>query len=104
MTVSFIIRSDKPITDKDERKAIAEIVSGTIEAGRYKDCFVPYMPMDHDSFFWTVDTGNDWKVKFSEENLTDFEIFHRYNNNEVVKGLSTWIAFRLGHKIVEKIS
>lgn len=97
----FFVRLREPVEGKEKRQEIASLISGTIEAGRYRDTFVPYMPMEHDSSFWTLDTGNDWKLKF-EEDKTVFEIFHRYHDEMATEGLVKWIAYRLGGSFFEK--
>lgn len=59
---------------------------------------IPYKPNEGDSYFWTLDGGNDWKVKFFEEDPTRFDIIYRYNHlyPEKEKVLGEWLKIKLG--------
>lgn len=77
----------------EERKRIINFVSTTIE-GR-KD-FIPYKPNEHDDRFWTLDSGNDWKILFYDDKPDQFRITYRYNSPEVNKEerLCKWLQVR----------
>jgi hypothetical protein len=62
---------------------------------------IPYKPNEHDSHFWTLDGGNDWKVYFHEEDPGLFEIRHRYQKTEAVEAITKWAAYRLIGEVVE---
>jgi hypothetical protein len=55
---------------------------------------LPYKPNEHDDCYWTLDHGNDWKVKFDLED-NSIEIIHRYKNENATKGLTLWVAYLL---------
>lgn len=79
------------------RAEIAGIVSRTVNA--FDITGFPYKPNENDDYYWTVDVGNDWKVRFFADCPHDFEIIHRYDNREVVEGISRWFAYRLGGEV-----
>lgn len=66
---------------------------------------IPYMPNEGDTSYWTLDAGNDWKIKFLDTNT--FELIQRYQINdcsrahevhkvnEGVKALAGFLAYRL---------
>ena len=99
----------------EKREFIATLASAIVEANgdklAYKNEEIPYKPNEWDNSFWTIDAGNDWKIKFFEDNDNVFEIIHRYqindkNNtqysavNEAVKSLAGFLAYRLSGKLV----
>jgi hypothetical protein len=96
--ISVIMRN--PVKEGDERKQIAVFVSNTVDAGMNRG-FVPYMPNERNDF-WTVDTGNDWKLQFDEKDPRKFRVWHRYNNIEAERAICGWLAFRLGGQVVEE--
>lgn len=80
------------------------MLSYTIEGEQING--VPYMPTDNDGMYWTLDSGNNWKLKFSEHDSTLFEIYHRYQcpekGNDMVERLVKWLEYRItGLQIVE---
>jgi hypothetical protein len=80
------------------RGEMAAFVSGCM-GDCYRD-FEPYKPMAHDDTFWTVDRGNDWKVKFFPDRPNEMEIMHRYRDADGVRKLCEWVAHRSGGKVV----
>lgn len=60
--------------------------------------FQPYRPNDADWDFWTVDQGNDWKLKFLADNAV--QVRHRYSNGEAMTSLAGWLAYRTGGEVV----
>ncbi len=60
--------------------------------------FDPYKPNENDDSFWTIDSNNDWKVKF--HNDTEFELAYRYDRGydcDIKKPsylLSNWVAWK----------
>lgn len=79
------------------KQDMANYVSSTVEAGN--SGFNPYKPNDWDDTFWTVDSGNDWKIKFIDDST--MEVIHRYHNKEAIFGLATWVAYRTGGKLID---
>lgn len=71
----------------------------------YKNEGLPYKPNELNDSFWTIDSGNDWKIKFYKEDNSIFEIIHHYqindnkteysSVNEAVKSLAGLLAYRL---------
>ena len=55
----------------------------------------PYMLNDTNDYFWTVDNGNNWKIKFFPEDPRKIEIIHRYTNQEAVEGLTAFLSYIL---------
>jgi hypothetical protein len=96
-----IVFENQTFAQRAERQRIAEFLASTIN-GYYCFCAngFPYKPNLPDDYFWTLDEGNDWKVRFFEDHAKSFQIIHRYNNYEAIKGLSEWVAFRLGGKVL----
>jgi hypothetical protein len=94
-----------------QRRYIANLASNIVEVS--SDGLpnamhrLPYMPNEGDTLFWTVDSHNDWKIKFKEGDQKTFEVIHRYqindpsranehnSVNEAVKSLAGWLAYRL---------
>lgn len=62
--------------------------------------FEPYKPNEQDDSLWTLDQGNDWKVKFHDKRK--MEVIHRYHNESATKALSLWIAYRTGGIILNE--
>jgi len=95
------IQFSKPIfATESDRDKMATYLSYILNMGKKQG--IPYKP-DDDSYFWTVDMGNDWRVKFFPDNQDTMEIIHRYKNMGAVSALSRWIAYRTGGKIVGDI-
>lgn len=96
LTLSYQLVSEK------DREWFAQSLSHIIEAGG-QSSFQPYKPNENDDYFWTLDAGNDWKVKFFEEDYKSFGIIYRYedrNNREGI--LAEWLKVRFG--ATEKIN
>ena len=83
-------------TEAKERKYYATLLSRLI-AGRESD-HVPYLPNEHNDYFWTLDTGNDWKVKFFPGDDEKFAITYRYEgtSNTAEERFAGWLEHRLG--------
>jgi hypothetical protein len=67
--------------------------------------FQPYCPNEKDDFFWTIDGGNDWKLKFLEDQPNRVQIWYRYHamgRNPHEEALIPWLVVRLGAKLVCK--
>lgn len=96
------------ISTKEYREVIVNLASEIVEArgqkNSYKNEGIPYKPNEWDDSFWTIDSGNDWKIKFHDEQ--SFEVIHRYqindktrtdysSVNEAVKSLAGLLAYKL---------
>lgn len=86
---------NQSITEPYQRVDIAKIVS-RITSGS-ADSQLPYKPNLHDDSFWTLDSGNDWKLKFLDDGVS-IEIRHRYFDTDMTEILSKWIAYRTNGK------
>lgn len=101
------------ISTKDNRELIVNLASEMVEArglkNSYKNEGIPYKPNEWDDSFWTIDAGNDWKIKFHDEH--SFEVIHRYQINdktrteysavnEAVKSLAGLLAYKLNGKVI----
>lgn len=84
-----------------DRKDMAEFVSNCMGDDN-RHGFEPYMPNEGDDTFWTVDMGNDWKVKFFDDNLRVMEIYHRYHVKEAIEALATWVAYKTGGEVLKE--
>ena len=116
MKVLVTTKSQFSLSKDETRRFIATLASSIIEARG--DGFpsrtngLPYMPNEGDTSFWTVDSGNDWKIKFSDTSINTFEVIHRYQINdrsrsneysgvnEAVKSLAGFLAYKLSGTVV----
>lgn len=83
------------------RKRMAEVLSRIIDA--LGSAEVPYMPNRGDHSYWTLDQGNDWKVKFLEDRPDCIRVTYRYQceGNPYEEALAEWLKVRLGAVVVE---
>lgn len=102
------------ISTKEYRELIVNLASEIVESTGQKKAYkydegIPYKPNEWDDSFWTIDAGNDWKIKFHDEH--SFEVIHRYqindktrteysSVNEGVKGLANLLAYKLNGKVI----
>jgi len=83
-----------------DRIDFAILISNMLEWPQYKESSgCPYRPNPSDFYYWTLDSGNNWKVKFYEDNQT-IEIYHRYQMEKEVKCLCDWLICKFGLKEV----
>lgn len=80
--------------DIEQRKEIVLWLSRVIEAPNFQ--FTPHQPNKNDGYFWTLDSANNWKVKFNEHEPDTFEIWHRYQceANQFEEALVGWLKFK----------
>ena len=81
--------------DSQSRINFARFLSLIIDAD--KD-FSPYMPNQNDDTFWTLDSGNDWKIVFNErDGFETFRLFYRYNAGypEYERALFGWLKIKM---------
>lgn len=66
--------------------------------------FEPYKPNENDDYFWTLDAGNDWKLKFFENYPDRFAITFRYQceGNSYEQALAEWLKVRYKVKVLEE--
>ncbi len=85
--------------DASARTELAAYLSHLIEGQARRG--VPFMPNDGDTLFWTLDSGNDWKLKFHESEPNVFEVYQRYHAGEEEFG--RWLAYRMRLKVIEHV-
>lgn len=80
----------------EARQRLAKFISNSIEGKEERE--LPYKPNEYDSYYWTVDMGNNWKLKFYEEDPFSFSIIHRYQGgaNKFEEALAGWLEYKLG--------
>jgi hypothetical protein len=83
---------------KNENRRInfAEFLSYTIQGAEFKI----YKPNEDDSYYWTLDSGNNWKVKFFPDELDCVEIIYRYGRHAEEK-LIGWLGFKMDLEIIK---
>jgi len=88
--------SPVPFSTPEDRAKLACILTELVN--KHKTTGVPYCPNASDSFFWTIDSGNDWKLKISQEDPAKFAVYHRYDSvfEEKKDALAAKILRRLG--------
>lgn len=66
--------------------------------------FEPYKPNKDDDYFWVLDVGNDWKLKFFENYPDRFEITYRYQceANRYEEALAEWLKVKYKVKVLEE--
>ncbi len=85
------LRTSEPYTSRESRERFARFLAATIEG----QAFTPYMPNEGDDSYWTLDSGNNWKVLFFPDG--SFDIRYRYQNatNQREEALAGWLFVRL---------
>jgi hypothetical protein len=80
-----------------QRAILVELLSATIEGRGPTGAFSPYKPNEADDSYWTLDSGNNWKVKFIPGEFGVFEIIYRYQcaGNPFEQALAGWLKVRL---------
>ena len=84
-----------------QRQHMAESIARFLN---YDKDFKPYCPNEHDDFYWTIDSGNDWKIQFLKDQPHRLQIRYRYQNadrNPHEEALIPWLVYRLGAKFVD---
>lgn len=83
----------------ESRKSLAKFVTGIIESGRRSPFFHfhPYCPNSGDDRYFVVDSNNDWRLKFPEDDKHTFEIIYRYQCDKIQaeQALGPWLVFAL---------
>ena len=75
-----------------QRWSLAKHMALAVEG---QDCKETPYPISGDrTDYWTVDRGNDWKIKFFDDDLKKIEIIHRYWDGQAVEALTAWLAYR----------
>lgn len=59
---------------------------------------IPYNPNEADTHFWTLDSGNDWKLRFFNDQPDTIEVSYRYGG-EKEQAFAYWLQFRLRAEI-----
>ncbi len=82
------------VTTPEARKRLAELLSKTIEI--FGKDFEPYKPNADCDKLWCLDSGNNWKLLFLDDQPSHFEIRYRYSENgHPESALAPWIAYKL---------
>lgn len=84
-----------PLETETDRESFAVLLASIIVFPR---SYQPYKPDALDSFYFTIDEGNNWKVKFSQTEPDVFEVYHRYQNseNKFEEALAGWLCYKFG--------
>lgn len=95
--VDFVFqRADIVDTEtEDRREHIARNLSMMFATWHRLEPFMPYRANANDSYFFTLDRGNDWKVKFYPTDVRKFTLIYRYSiESRYLMGLADWICYR----------
>lgn len=79
---------------EESRKEMAVFLTALME-GNFNSSFRPYMPNKGDSTYWTIDSGNDWKVQFFDDDVTKFGIRYRYQTKNQEEAFANWLCVRM---------
>lgn len=94
--MKFLSRqSYDPSTRTELARCLSQLIEGKAVRG------IPYMPNDGDTLFWTLDSGNDWKLKFFEKEPNVFEVYQRYHAGEEEFG--RWLTYRMRLEVIEHV-
>lgn len=90
------LRYPFPLNVPAARKSLVDLLSATIQARR-NDTFEPYCPNEHDDTYWTLDSGNDWKVQFGfDPDPCVFNLRYRYEAGTPKEAaLAGWLVARV---------
>lgn len=93
----MLLTNKTDYTDPKARKDLVDFLSHTIEGHDHHGSFEPYMPNERDDFYWTLDSNNNWKVKFFPDQPKYFEIIYRYQcaGNPFEEALAGWLKVRI---------
>ena len=89
------IRRSDHHTDETFRKHYAGFISRVVEANTHRE--LPYF--NSGDYFWVLDSGNNWFLRFYDDEPATFSIEHRYNDADGLEAIAKWIAYRLGGKL-----
>lgn len=85
----------------EARFKVATYVANFLAANNHSK-FTPEHP-DSDVFRYCIDSGNDWRIMFKRDHSNQFELWYRYNHDNVaVESLSRWIAYQLRYTVTEE--
>ena len=84
------------LAEAANRERLIQILSKLLDP--LEKHFEPYKPNANDDTFWTLDTGNNWKVQFFPEQPNLFELRFRYQcpTQQYEEALAAWLAIRFG--------
>lgn len=71
----YLHYSDDRYADSYSRAKLANIAADLFP---HSKGFSPYMPNEGNDLFWTIDQGNDYKIKFFDDDSSKVELVHRY--------------------------
>lgn len=92
----MIFKYSSPVLP-EQRWFIIHALSRMIEA---RPGFEPYKPMEYDDTFWTLDSANDWRLKFLDDGT--FRVTYRYEDGTPREAaLAGWLTVRMAVEIVD---
>lgn len=84
--------------EAEQRRYFAEYISGVVQRGAHHR-FEPYCPDPTDDRCFVVDSANNWRVSFPEEDPSIVDISCRYQV-QGEEALARWLAFFAQAKIL----
>ena len=54
-----------------------------------------YIPETTDGLYWTINSGNNWKLQFFENDPKKFGIVYRYDNGRHEIAFANWLCVRM---------
>lgn len=77
--------------DLDSKRKLAEFLTSLIEGNRDTK-FVPHNSTED---FWTINSGNNWKLQFFPDEPKKFGIIYRYENGKHETAFANWLCVRM---------
>lgn len=98
-----VLESKHDFSSAEARKEFAEYLARLLESTSPESTFQPFRPNDHDDTYWTIDSGNNWKVQFFPEQPNRFGIVYRYQceANPFEEALAGWLKVTINAQPVE---
>jgi hypothetical protein len=91
MSISVKVLLENPLTINNEPSIARFVTSISNFFPPQISHFEPYKPNKDNYLFWTLDQGNDYKVKFFRDKPCELELIHRYCNLEVLILFAFWL-------------
>jgi hypothetical protein len=85
----------QPITSDSDKTKLAQDLTAIIEEGHLQDG-IPYTPNAGDLDFWTLDSGNNWKLKLPYDRPNEFMVWYRYHSQRT---LEASLAIKISDKL-----
>ena len=91
--ITIKYKNSNEFTTEWARKSMALFVAAMIDPQTAKSDHFPYPPMIGDDYYWVLEGGNNWTLRFNRKDASEMTIIHR-NGNVGLKALASWVAFR----------